>query len=264
MIGSFRDQGGILDLAPYIDSHLPDMKRLLGMDPAIQGQDFIYRDRDPATGKIYSVPSYVVRLSQRNIFIRKDWLDKLGLPVPKTTQEFHDALVAFRDRDPGNVGRNRVVPFGQDSDARWGFSQIVYAFFDPKITDREMWIKSFSDRPIYVPGYKEGMRMMNQWYNEGLIYRDFPLMRVADDYTNMLKSGVVGAFSGNWDMPWRQDYKIADELALNVPGAEFIPIDCIQGPDGVRRRSGPLLHLQPPDDQQFPRSRRYSGCRALH
>jgi putative aldouronate transport system substrate-binding protein len=37
-------------------------------------------------------------------------------------------------------------------------------------------------------------------------------------------------------MPWRQDYKIADELAQNVPGAEFVPVDCIQAPDGVTRK----------------------------
>jgi putative aldouronate transport system substrate-binding protein len=238
MIGSFRDQGGILDVSPLIDRLLPDMKKLLGKDPAIQGQDFIYRDRDPATGRIYSIPSYVIeaRAAQRNIFIRKDWLDKLGLAIPRTTQEFHDALVAFRDRDPGNVGRNNVIPFGQDSDARWGFASIVYAFFDPSLSDRDMWIYSFSDRPIYVPGYKEGMRMMNQWYNENLIFRDFPLMTVADDYTNLLKTGFIGAFSGNWDLPWRTDYKIAEELAVNVPGAQFVPVDCIQAPDGITRK----------------------------
>ncbi|MDR0312178.1 MAG: extracellular solute-binding protein [Treponema sp.] len=235
MISMFRDYGGILNLTPYIDRLLPDMKRLLGTDPAIRGQDFIYRDRDPVTGRIFSIPSYVIeaRASQRNIFIRKDWLDRLGLPLPRTTQEFYNALVAFRDRDPGNVGRANVVPFAQDSDARWGFASIVHAFFDPNLSDRDMWIYRFSDRPIYVPGYKEGMRMMNQWYNEGLIYHDFPLMTVADDFFNLLKTGFVGAFSGNWDLPWRTDYMIAEQMAVNVRGAEFVPVDCIQSPNGI-------------------------------
>jgi putative aldouronate transport system substrate-binding protein len=237
MIASFRDQGGILDLAPYIDKFLPDMKKLLGADPAVQGQDLIYRDKDPATGKIYSVPSYVVNLPQRNIFIRKDWLDKLGLPLPKTTREFHDALVAFRDRDPGNVGRNRVVPFAQGSDVRWGLAPFVYAYFDYGMSEKDFWISSFTDRPIMIPGYKEGVRLMNQWYNEGLIYKDFPLMTVADDGNNLLKSGIAGAFAGNWDLPYRTDYLINQELAQNVPGAEFVPVDCIQSPsDGITHK----------------------------
>ena len=236
MISSFRDQGGILDLAPYIDRLLPDMKKLLGQDPALQGQDLIYRRRDPATGRIYSVPSYVTRISQRNLFIRKDWLDRLGLPLPRTTQDFYNALVAFRDRDPGNVGRNNVIPLGQDADARWGLSPITNAFLDPTLSDRDLWIYGIADRHIMIPGYKDGLRLMNQWFNEGLIYREFPLMRVADDYYNLLKTGVVGALGGNWDLPWRPDYKIAEELARNVPGAEFVPVDCIQAPDGVTRK----------------------------
>jgi len=235
MINNFRDQGGILNLAPYIDTYLPDMKKLLGSDPALQGQDLIYRDRQPDTGNIYSVPNYVVRLAQRNVFIRKDWLDKLGLPLPRTKEEFHNALIAFRDRDPGNVGRN-LIPFGQDSDARWGFATFIQSFIDPNLNDREHWITRILDRPIAVPGYKEGVRMMNQWYNEGLIFRDFPLMRVPDDYFNLLKTGYVGAFSGNWDLPYRTDYKINEELALNVPGAEFVPVDCIESSNGVTRK----------------------------
>jgi len=236
MIASFRDQGGILDLAPYIDKFLPDLKKLLGSDPALPGQDLIYRDRIPETGKVYSIPSYVVNLPQRNIFIRKDWLDKLGLPLPKTTQEFHDALVAFRDRDPGNVGRNRVVPFLQGSDARWGLAPITYAYFDPKLSERDLWINAFTDRPVMIPGFKDGVRVINQWYNEGLIYKDFPLLTVADDQNNLLKSGIAGAFAGNWDLPYRVDYKINEELAKNVPGAQFVPVDCIQAPDGVNRK----------------------------
>jgi len=235
MINNFRERGSILNLAPYIDSHLPDMKKLLGSDPALLGHELIYRDRDPLTEDIYSVPSYVVRLAQRNIFIRKDWLDKLSLPLPRTTQEFYNALVAFRDRDPGKVGRN-LIPFGQDYDARWGFASIVYPFFDPKLSERELWITTFADRYITVPGYKEGLRMINQWYNQGLIYRDFSIMRNTADYHNLLKSGYVGAFCANWDLPWRPDYKINEELAIIVPGAEFVPVDCIQAADGVTRK----------------------------
>ena len=253
MINNFRDQGGILNLAPYIDSHLPDMKKLLGADPAMQA-DLIYRDSDPATGAVYSIPSYVVRLAQRNTFIRKDWLDKLGLPLPRTTQEFHDALAAFRDRDPGNLGRN-LIPYGQDSDARWGLANLIYSYFNLNASDRDRWITGFSDRPITLPGYKEGVRVANQWYNEGLIYRDFPLVTVADNYHNLLKTGYIGAFSGNWDLPWRTDYKINEELAINVPGAEFVPVDPFQSSDGVTWKSisdKPGLRIFVPSSSKNP------------
>ena len=225
MISSFRDQGGITDIAPYVERLLPDMKKLLGSDPALAGKDFIYRNQ-LQDGKMYSIPSYRVALAIRNIFIRKDWLDKLGLPIPTNINQFHDALIAFRDRDPGNVGRQNVVPLGTDNGARWRLADFVHHYLPANISDRDRYVynPNLGSRRLAHPGIKEGMRVMNQWYNEGLIFHDFPLWTVSDDFLNLIKSGVVGAFSGNWDEPYRTDYKILEELRNNVPGADLVPL----------------------------------------
>jgi len=238
-ISTFAQQGGILELTPYIDKYLPDLKKLMGKDPGISGQDFIYRDRNAVEqGKQYSIATYVidVRAAQTSLFIRKDWLDKLGLRLPRTTKEFHDALVAFRDKDPGGVGANNVIPYYSGADARWGFRDIIYAYFDPKITPKTEWIYNITDHPISIPGYKEGVRLVNQWYNEGLIFRDFPLINDSNQVNNTLKSGRVGACGGNWDMPFRVDSSINQDLAKNVPGAQFVAVSCIQSPDGKIRK----------------------------
>ena len=230
MIAAFRDQGGVMDLAPYIDRYLPDLKKLLGEDPAFPGKDFIYRNADPQTGEIYSIPSFRVALAQRNVFIRKDWLDKLGLAVPTTPQEFYQALVAFRD-NAATLGVNRIVPYGQNDDARWGLANPIHHFIDANLSDRDRWINSIHDRYITMPGFKEGVREMNKWYNERLIYQDFPLMNTADDFYNQIKSGVVGAFCQNWDLIYRTDLNILTELQRNVPGANYVPVDCFNNKD---------------------------------
>ena len=230
MIDTFRNSGGILDLSPFIDSYLPDLKKLLGEDPVFPGKDFIRRDNinTGGTGAIYKIASARVALAMRNIFIRKDWLDKLGLKVPSNINEFHDALIAFRDKNPGNVG-NRTVPFLQGSDARWGLADFIANSYTKGRSDREIWINSIvgqaGERSVNMPGFKEGVRVMNQWYNEKLIYQDFPLVTVAEDGYNILKSGVAGAFSGNWDYAYRTDLAINADLAKNVPGASFVAID---------------------------------------
>jgi len=225
MVDNFRTLGGIMNLAPYIDQYLPDLKKLLGADPALPGKDFIRRDEINNTGgAIYGIPSARVAIAQRNIFIRKDWLDKLGRAVPKNINEFHDALVAFRDRDPGGVGANRVIPYFQGSDARWGLADLINNSIPKNTPDRDIWINGL-ERNLTTPGVKDGVKLMNTWYNEKLIYQDFPLLTVAEDGNNILKSGVAGAFAGNWDLPYRTDYNINAELAKNVPGASFIAID---------------------------------------
>jgi putative aldouronate transport system substrate-binding protein len=228
MISNFRDQGGVLNLQPYVAQYLPDLRKLLGADPAFPGKDFIDRNiiqSGSRAGHMYSIPSFRVALAQRNIFIRQDWLTRLSIATPTNIQQFHDALVAFRDRDPGGVGANRVIPFSQGSDARWGLADLIHHYMDPNMSDRDRWVGDLGGRNVYKTGYKEGVRVMNQWYNERLIYQDFPLMTVADDGNNQLKSGVAGAFGANWDLPYRTDYKINEELAQNVPGAEFVPLD---------------------------------------
>jgi len=225
MINEFRDKGGVFELSGYIDSYLPDLKKLLGADPSFPGKQLIYRDQDPKTSKIYSVCSYRTAIAQRNVFIRKDWLDKLGMPVPKNMGEFYQALRAFRDRDPGNVGKNRVVPLGVNQDARWGLADFINHFVDPKLSDRDRWVNSIADRYILMPGYRRGVQEMNKWYNEGLIFKDFPLMTTADDFYNQVKSGVVGAVCQNWDWIYRTDMNILTDLRKNVPSAEFIPIN---------------------------------------
>jgi putative aldouronate transport system substrate-binding protein len=227
MVDNFRDYGGVLNLAPYIDTYLPDLKKLLGPDPALTGKDFIRRNEiDNTGGAVYRIASARVALAQRNIFIRKDWLDALGLAVPANINQFHDALVAFRDRDPGKVGANRAVPFGQHKDARWGLADFMRNSIQKGISDRDWWINNVHEYYLSLPGFKDGVKLMNTWYNEKLIYQDFPLMSDAtEDFANQLKSGVVGAFCQNWDFPYRVDYKINEDLAKNVPGASFIPID---------------------------------------
>jgi putative aldouronate transport system substrate-binding protein len=224
MINTFRDQGGIMDLAPYINSYLPDLRTLLGSDPSFPGKELIYRDADPRTGRIYSVVSYRVAIAQRNVFIRKDWLDKLGMPVPTNFNQLYQALIAFRDRDPGGVGRNRVVPFGVNNDVRWGLADLIRHFMDPNMNDRDRWVNVVADRHLNLRGYKRGVQEMNKWYNEGLLFKDFPLMTTADAFYNQIKSGVVGAFCQNWDFPYRTDINITEDLRKNVPGAEYVPI----------------------------------------
>ncbi|MCL2243059.1 MAG: extracellular solute-binding protein [Treponema sp.] len=244
-VQNFRNQGGLLNLAPYIDQYLPDLKRLLGDDPAITGKPFIERQKDVRTGEIYSIQSARVALAQRNIWIRKDWLDALRLPMPTTIQQFYTTLTAFRTRAnelPGNIG-TRVVPLMTGDDVRWNLADFMNHYMQSQ-TDRERWVRDIYESNFFVPGYKEGVREMNKWYNEGLIYHDFPLMRNDEPgMVNMLKSGVVGAIAWNWDSVYRVDHNINNELARNVSGAEFVPVDLNLSNKAMMDKSGLYMFI---------------------
>lgn len=225
LITNYHTQGGIVNLTPYIEEFLPDLKAFLGADQALPGRDFIYRDQIQATGETFSIPARRMNVAQCGTFIRKDWLDKLGLPLPTTTEEFVEALRQFKEKDPGNVGKDKVIPFTMSDDVRWRASTLLDSFIDPNLTDKDRWINTVADRNFLQPGYKEGVRQLNKMYNEGLIDPEFALYADDTGCDNLIKSGVVGAFIHNWDQAFRDTPGLLKDLKVNVPDAEIVACD---------------------------------------
>jgi putative aldouronate transport system substrate-binding protein len=236
MIGNFRDQGGLVNLSPYIDTTLKDLKEFLGPDAALPGRDLIRRNEDALSKEIYSIPARRTITAFKIMFIRKDWLDKLGLPLPSTTEEFHQVLRAFRDNDPGGIGKNRVIPLIMGRDIFWDAYDILFSFIDPDLSVKERWINTIEGRWLLLPGFKDGMKFLNLLYHEGLIGRDFALY-TGTDMDNPIKSGQVGAFTEEWDAIYRESRSILTNLQKNIPGAEFVPFDGITNANGLTRKS---------------------------
>ncbi len=232
LIAQYRDLGGLVDLAPYIEA-MPELNKLLGPDPALEGRGLIERNKTMETGAIYSIPARRMNVAKYGTFIRKDWLDKLGLPLPTTTQEFHDALLAFKTQDPGGVGKDKVIPFTMTRDVRWRASALLESFMDPSLTRKDRWVNNVIDRYYVEPGFKEGVRYMNTMFNEGLVDNQFMLYKDDTTADDLIKSGVVGAFIHNWDQPYRESPGLLRDLKVNVPDAEIVSIDPFKNSNGV-------------------------------
>jgi len=237
MVSHFGELGGLVDLAPYVDTLLKDYDAFMGDDPRNPSERLVYGNRDPETKQVFMIPGKYLYTASQNLFIRKDWLDKLGLPLPSTTQEYFDTLVAFKDRDPGGVGKDRVIPFIMTDDARWSAGVLVDPFIDPNLSFLDRWTNTVVERYILLPGYKEGFRFLNRMYNRGLIDVNFPLYK-ADEIDVVIKSGRVGSLAGNWDHIYRENTKVLEDLQKNVPGAELVPINAIQDVNGKYRKRG--------------------------
>ena len=96
-------------------------------------------------------------------------------------------------------------------------------------------INGFDDRMVTQNGTKEAVRLLNKWYNMGLLWDDFALYGSGDTTgDDMIKAGYVGAFMVNWDQPFRngEDSFVAN-LQRNVgPDAAVIPVDCFENSAG--------------------------------
>lgn len=85
--GAFWDLTSWLDQYPNLKTNLPDVQR----NASVNGQVFgIYRARD---------------VMRSTVIVRKDWLAKLGLPIPKTTEDLYRTAKAFTTQDPDGNGK---------------------------------------------------------------------------------------------------------------------------------------------------------------
>ena len=191
-------------------------------------------------GELYALPSTNNGYQYSVCWIRKDWLDKLGLALPTTEAEFHDCLVAFRDNAELLLGADaaKMVPFSISTDIGWRADLLNVSKVPEDVSDETLYVYGYDDRHLLYPNYKEGIRVLNQWYNEGLIWKDFALYTDASVEDDMMKSGFVGAFIHNWDYPYRngEDSIQANLTRANGADAGFIAVDCFQNDAGITRK----------------------------
>jgi len=214
-VQNYVKSGGLTDLGPLIEEHGPNLKKVLG--PSLPYGVF--------EGKQYVIPALRVIQSQTTTFIRKDWLDQLNLPVPQTTEQFVEAMRAFKEQDPGNTG-GKVIPYGYID--VFHMMPLVNSFWKwDEITDKQLYAVPRWQQP----GSKEGYRLLNQMYNEGLIDPDFALHdEFSQEFAQQVVNGIAGAATPNTNEPVYNGYY--SNLKANNPDAVLEAIDPFSTPDG--------------------------------
>lgn len=168
-ISRYGSQGILLPLENLIPKYAPNFNKLMEKYPEIR------MSITAADGHIYTLPIVITAqslLTGQKPWINKEWLDKLNLKAPKTTDELITVLKAFRDRDPNGNGKKDEIPFTAK-----GIDDLTYFLAGswglPKQMGGEIQIKKGKVSFWYKdPLYKEVLMFMNKLYNEGLIDRE--------------------------------------------------------------------------------------------
>ncbi len=241
-IQTYAGMGGVTDLSTYVDEYkdmLPNLWSWLG-------ETNIYWDKNPTYGTLWAIEGKLAVLNRTNTFVREDWLKKLNIAEPTTQEEFEAMLIAFRDNADTLLGADadKMVPFSISFDVGWRADHLIGSYIPNDITDKEFYTNGFDDRKLLQTGIKDGIRVLNKWYNEGLVWKDFALYPAGDTTEdNMMKAGYVGAFIHNWDYPYRNgENSIQYSLQQLVgPDAGYIAIEPFKNEAGVYKKflSGP-------------------------
>lgn len=182
----YGKSGALVALDTLIDEHAPNFKKFLEENPDVK-REITYVD-----GHIYYIP-FMYDTEAMNVstgwFIRKDWLKKLGLSEPKTTDELYTVLKAFIEKDPnGNGKKDEIGYFCRLSNpnsltALWGASNEYY------IEDNQVKFGPMQ------PEFKEAYINIAKWYKEGIIDKEIYTRSNARD---VLLSSDQGGCTVDW------------------------------------------------------------------
>ena len=163
-------EGVLLPITDYIDKYGNNMKRIFEYNPS-------YRDRCVAPdGEIYGFARFSECYhcsAYPKIYLRQDWMDKLGLKMPETTEELREVLRAFVNDDPNGNGKKDEI--GMLGATTWNM-MVEYALMGMSFqtVKPDFWLslgadgKSVEFSPS-TDAYREGLRYIKSLYDEGLI-----------------------------------------------------------------------------------------------
>ena len=160
-------------LEDLIDEYAPNIKNLFEKDPITEKMSTFL------DGHIYGLPQRMPLRPTSNdtLGINKTWLDKLGLDVPETLDEFYDVCMAFKTQDPNGNGIADEIPFNFANldDSRWFTARTLLGAWGDMYDMTFNYLTVKDDVVSYMPtldSYKELVLFLNKMYQNGLINQE--------------------------------------------------------------------------------------------
>jgi len=169
------------------------------------------------------------------LWVRKDWLDRLSLPEPKTWDDFLKIVTAFTEQDPdGNNKKDTYgIPISKEvsgyPDLK-GFFNAYHATPSNVAWKLYMWVKDPSGNGLAYgsiqPEVKTALTKLQELYAAGIIDPEFGVKDTPKALEG-ISNGKVGLFFGyGWSM-----YGPLGDVVRKTPEADWIayPIPTTDG-----------------------------------
>lgn len=176
-------------------------------------------------GKLYALPwtnGYIDRTPV--MWLRNDWLKKLGLEKPTTMAELEAVMEAFVNQDPDGNGQDDTIGIATTM-SLYELEGIFSGFHSYP----NSWIKSADGSLVYggiQPETKTALARLAEWYQKGYLHPEFGALSF-DKYIEQLSSGVAGIEIGLWWHPaWPLNFSHD-----NNPEADWISVPLVSADD---------------------------------
>ena len=224
-IMDLADDGLIVPLDEYLEL-IPDIVAAVGEE-----RMDTWRQAD---GHIYYIPSVSSVQGSQTMLVRKDWLEKLGMDLPETWEDWCKLWQGIRDQDlNGNGDSSDEIPlalsYGEDGEKC--MTMLMNAFGIRASADGQFCILDDGTYTMVYehPRYGEFLQAAAKLYQEGIIPEDFDTW----DYNKIdeqMKADVLGT-----TMTWAVAASNSEHLRQNgVEDALWAAAAPVQGPYGDR------------------------------
>ncbi|WP_168119858.1 extracellular solute-binding protein [Paenibacillus sp. HB172176] len=181
-------------------------------------------------GKIYGIPRLSADLGNSAVTIRQDWLDNLGLSIPKTIDEFYNVMDAFTNDDPDQNGKKDTYGMVvSEYPLPWDVMQIWYGVPNEwGIDDSGKLYPYFQD-----DRYLEALNFFKKMYDEGLVNEDFAVMD-SGKWGDAFVNGQAGSMI---DTPGRSTRSEKTMVQANPELEGSVGLfGAVEGPEGLFNR----------------------------
>lgn len=194
-------EGMLLRLNDYLNAtYMPNFTRILKARPELLNA------LSTPDGSVYALPTLNengLPITNDTLLVNKDWLAKVGRPMPTTIDELFDVLMAFKNAgDLNGNGRADEIPmtfkYGENNTGAMGLLG-----FTGLVTNNKASRMAMKDgKPVFAPAtdeYKEYLLFLNKLFENGLLDReaftmDNPAYN-AKTQTSVPMVGVLSAWS---------------------------------------------------------------------
>ncbi|GAA3406941.1 extracellular solute-binding protein [Paenibacillus hodogayensis] len=230
-IAQLANQGAVQPIDAYIDKYSTTFKNYLKAHPELKSYLTM-------NGKMYALTTIrgIESVANHGMWIRQDWLDKLGLKTPTTVEELLEVARKFKEGDPDGNGKADTVPISFNVN---GVS-IMRSLF---MTNENQW---------YVEGDKlefgrvsdrfaESLAFQKRLFDEGLIDKEYITDKNFQRSTQFWTTGKSGIFLGSWNME-----AVFNDLKKNVPEARMTALEPVAskfGKNGLFQEAPPSIFV---------------------
>ena len=160
---------------------------------------------DSATfdGKLYAFPNTAIDDGEMLLWLRTDWIEKLGLEEPQSMEEAMEIIREFVERDVSGSGQTVGLACSTEVIAGSSDTYGVDGIFTRFGSAPEKWILDDSGQVVYgslTSGTKEALGYLNRLYEEGILDSRF-LLRKPENIDELIEEGLCGAVFGRWWAP---------------------------------------------------------------